>query len=104
MMMAETLESLQVKIAHIEQELAEVRQSLEQLLPASQPPVKEHRLAGIEWVDRRGWKVWFDEWFQQTGVTVQPIGAEKLQALMRQEGIRPADNLLSRGIIDMREE
>lgn len=47
---------------------------------------------------------WFDEWFQQIGITAQPMGAERLQTLMLQEGVRPEDNLFSRGIIAMREE
>jgi len=99
-----TLKTLKAQITRIEQELAEVRQSLEQLTAASQPRVKRPWPAGIQWVDRTGWNEWFAAWFQQTGITAQPIGAEKLQALMLQEGVQPEDNLLSRGIIAMREE
>ena len=102
--MAVTLETLQAKITRIEQELAQVRQSLEQLAAAPQPWAKEHWPAGIQRVDRTGWRQWFDEWFQHTGITAQPMGAERLQTLMLQEGVRPEDNLLSRGIIAMREE
>jgi hypothetical protein len=99
-----TLEALKEKITWIERELAEVRRSLEQLTAAPQLWTKEHWPAGIQWVDRTGWKEWFGEWFQQMGITAQPMGAERLQALMIQEGVRPEDNLLSRGIIAMREE
>ncbi|HIQ06535.1 MAG TPA: hypothetical protein EYH31_12790 [Anaerolineae bacterium] len=95
-----TYETLKTKILWIEQELAEVRQGLEQL--AAKP---EQRWWGsAQWVDKGSWKAWFDEWFQQLGITAQPIGAEKLQKLMLQEGVRPEDKLLSRGIIAMREE
>lgn len=99
-----TLEALKEKIAGIEQELAEVHRSLEQLAAAPQLQTKEYRPTGIQWADRADWKEWFDEWFQQIGIVAQPIGADRLQTLMLQEGVRPEDNLLSRGIIAMREE
>jgi hypothetical protein len=41
---------------------------------------------------------------EQMGIRGQPIGAEKLQAMMLAEGIKPEDNILSRGITEMREE
>lgn len=34
----------------------------------------------------------------------EPIGAEQLQQRLLAEGIRPEENVFSRGIIDMREE
>ena len=34
----------------------------------------------------------------------KPIGAEQVQQQILAEGIRPEDNVFSRGIIDMREE
>jgi hypothetical protein len=37
-------------------------------------------------------------------VSVPPIGAEALQQMLIAEGINPADNEFSRGIIEMREE
>lgn len=99
-----TLEALKEKVAWIEQELAEVHRSLEQLGATPQFQTKEYGPTGIQWANRTGWKDWFDEWFQQIGITAQPMGAERLQTLMLQEGVRPEDNLLSRGIIAMREE
>ncbi len=95
-----TYETLKAKIARIQEELIEVRQELEQL--TARP--KQRRLGDVQWVDKASWEAWFDEWFQQMGITAQPIGAEKLQELMLQEGVQPEDNLLSRGIIAMREE
>jgi len=95
-----TFETLKATIARIEEELAKVRQGLEQLAARLQ----RHRRDDVHWVDKASWKAWFDEWFQQMGITARPIGAEKLQDLMRQEGVQPEDNLLSRGIIAMREE
>ena len=99
-----TLEILKAKITQVEKEIVEVRQDLEQLLAVAGPRTEEHSLAGLRPVDKTGWQPWFDEWFQQMDITAQSVGAEKLQALMLEEGIRPEDNLLSQGIIAMREE
>jgi hypothetical protein len=41
---------------------------------------------------------------EQMGIHGEPIGAEKLQERMLASGIKPEDNILSRGIIEMREE
>jgi hypothetical protein len=99
-----TLESLKEKIVQIEQALAEVRLSLEQLAVTPEHPSKNDWPTALQLVDRTGWKAWFDAWFHQIDITAQPIGAEALQEMMLQEGVRPEDNLLSRGIIAMREE
>lgn len=99
-----TYETLKAKITRIEQEVVEVRQELEQLAATAESWSRERRLGSVQWVDKAGWGAWFDEWFQQIGITAQPIGAKKLQELMLQEGIRPEDNLLSQGVIAMREE
>jgi hypothetical protein len=56
-------ETLKKKIIRIEQELGEVRQELEQLATG----VGQRRPADIQWVDKAGWKGWFDEWFRQIG-------------------------------------
>ena len=47
----------------------------------------------------------FDEIMRELGIeNVEPVEPEELQARMLRHGIRPEDNLLSRGIIEMREE
>lgn len=99
-----TLESLKAKVAQAEKELIEVRRGLEQLLASASSGIEDHSQARLQSVDKTGWQQWFDEWFQQMDITTQPIGAENLQALMLEEGVRPDDNLLSQGIIAMREE
>jgi len=58
----------------------------------------------LQCVDREELGKWLDEWFRHIGVDVHPIGAEKLQEMMLKEGVHPEDNILSRGIIEMREE
>lgn len=97
-MMQSRLETLKAKIAQAEKEIVEVRQGLEQLLVEEQPGTELHS------VDKANWQEWFDEWFQQMSITIEPIGAENLQALMVEEGVQPEANLLSQGIIAMREE
>ena len=101
-----TLETLKAKITQVEKEVIEIRQELDQLSTATPggPGAKARQLAGFWPADKTGWPKWFDEWFQQIGITAQAQGAEKLQALMREEGVRPEDNLLSQGIMAMREE
>ena len=41
---------------------------------------------------------------EEMGIRGEPIGAEKLRERMLASGIKPEDNRLSRGIIEMREE
>jgi hypothetical protein len=68
-------------------------------------PILQDKLPNqVQPVAKDRWLHLLDEWFQQIGIAAPPIGAEKLQALMLQEGLQPEDNLLSQGIISMREE
>jgi hypothetical protein len=45
-----------------------------------------------------------DKAMAEMGISGEPIGAEALQQMMIADGINPADNEFSRGIIEMREE
>ncbi|MCS6859079.1 MAG: hypothetical protein NZT92_02020 [Abditibacteriales bacterium] len=102
--MAATVEMLKAKIARIRQELDEISAMLE-AMSTSQPVVKPHPLAGIKFADKEPLRQAFDALFARMGIShVQPIGAEKLQEMMRKAGIKPEDNIFSRGIIEMREE
>jgi len=66
---------------------------------------KRHPLAGRPCVDKEPLRRAFDELFEQMGIEdKEPIGIEALHERMLKSGIRPEDNLLSRGIIEMREE
>jgi hypothetical protein len=100
-----TLEALKAKITRVEKEITEVRQGLEELLASTAGPTRQETPPNqIQAVNKDRWLQLVDEWFQQLGVAAPSIGAEKLQALMLQEGLKPEDNLLSQGIIAMREE
>jgi hypothetical protein len=60
--------------------------------------------ASVRLVDKTGWQQWFGEWFHEMGMNARPVGAIRLQSMMLQSGIAPGENLLSRGIIGMRDE
>jgi len=100
----ENLEDLKKKVDQIEHDLIEVRKNLDHITSAINPKIEVDLCSKLQCVDREKLKKWFDEWFKQMGIDVQPIGAEKLQEMMLKEGIRPEDNIASRGIIEMREE
>jgi hypothetical protein len=107
-----TIQMLQEKIARVQEELAEVRAALETLegastgdLPAA-PPQGQLPLAGAEFADSEKTLAALDHAFAQMGidVTAPGISPEEVQQLMLREGIRPEDRVLSRGIIEAREE
>ncbi len=102
--MAVPLEMLKEKIAHIQQELAEVSAALDEMATA-QPATKPNPLAGIKFADKEPLRKAFDELFARMGIShVKPIGAEELQKRMMAAGVKPEDCIGSRGIIEMREE
>ena len=42
--------------------------------------------------------------FEEIGIRGEPLGAEELQKRMAAHGVKPEENILSQGIIAMREE
>jgi len=100
----ESLKELRKKIDQMENELLEMRQSVDQMIAVHEhKPDKDWR-SKIKCADKEALKEWFEEWRKQNSVTCQPIGARKLQEMGLKEGINPEDNLLSSEIIRMREE
>ncbi len=63
-----------------------------------------NQLCSVRFVNKEKLRPIVDSAFAAMGVRGEPIGAEKVQAMVAACGVRPEDNLLSRGIIDMREE
>ncbi len=110
--MAATIEMLKNKIAHLQQELAEMSAALDELggtptAPGSAPEVlSQDPLVGVHFSDPKALLPLLDKAFAQMGIDVtQPAPTpEEVQQLMLREGIRPEDNILSRGIIEAREE
>jgi hypothetical protein len=101
-----TLESLEQRLAALEREVAQLKAGLR---PDRSPPQPGAESEGARLIREAadghadflaGW----GQLMEELGVRGQPIGAPKLRELLRQKGIRPEDNLFSRGIIAMREE
>jgi hypothetical protein len=100
----ETLKELRKKIDQMENELLEMRRSVDQMIAVHEHKPDEDWRSKIQWADTEALREWFEEWLKQLGINNVPIGAEKLQEMALEEGIRPEDNLLSSEIIRMREE
>jgi len=100
----ESLKELRKKIDQMENELLEMRQSVDQMIAVHEHKPDEDWRSKIQWADTEALREWFEEWLKQLGINNVPIGAEKLQEMALEEGIRPEDNSFSRGIIEMREE
>ena len=100
----ESLKELRKKIDQMENELLEMRQSVDQMIAVHEHKPDEDWRSKIKWADTEALREWFEEWLKQLGINNVPIGAEKLQEMALEEGIRPEDNLLSSEIIRMREE
>jgi hypothetical protein len=94
MTMTTTMEELDKRVAALERELSNLRQMLE----VWTEPMLETEEQQVEAL-----AVW-ERVKEQMGIRGEPIGAENLQAMMLAEGIKPEENILSRGIIEAREE
>jgi hypothetical protein len=95
--------------------LGEMRMALERLPDAEEnfgdrvtdqksKEVAADRLRTVHFVDKEKLRPTVDNAFAAMGVRGEPIGAEKVQEMIAACGVKPEDNILSRGIIDMREE
>jgi hypothetical protein len=84
--MATTMEELEKRVAALEREVSSLRQELG-IRTAAEKSAESERIKTI-WART----------LEQLGIHREPIGAEKLQAMMLAEGIKPEENLLSRGI------
>ncbi len=104
--MTTTIDKLLIKTERIEQELAEVKQALEELRPTKSLTPEEQAAARLERVRSKNEKLTplIDKAFEKMEITGEPIGAEKVQEMLAAEGVKPEENSFSRGIIKMREE
>lgn len=101
-----TLESLEQRLAALEQEVTQLKAGLRRE-PAAHQAGEESRGARLIREAAKshadivaGWKAFL----RNLGVQGQPIGAKKLRELLLEGGINPQDNEFSRDIIAMREE
>ncbi|HJT78508.1 MAG TPA: hypothetical protein VJ739_14990 [Gemmataceae bacterium] len=102
--MATTLEDLEKRLAAVEQELARVRQLLEPPSADETPAERGARMIREAKRSQAAVSAAWEKAMEQMGIQGEPIPAEELQQRMLDHGIKPEDNLLSRGIIEMREE
>lgn len=104
--MAVTITELAVKLQRLEDELIEARSELAQLKSAQPLTPEEWWAARLVQVRASNEKLQplIDAAFDKMGITGEPVGAERVQELIAAGGVRPEENLFSRGIIEMREE
>jgi hypothetical protein len=109
-----SIQMLREKIARVQAELAEVSAALEELAqrpvdtPNAVPSRPEDRqpLAGAKFTDPQTALADLDRAFTQMGIDVSgpSLTPEEVQQFMLGEGIRSEDLILSKGIIEAREE
>jgi hypothetical protein len=109
-----TIEMLRKKIARVQTDLAEVSAALEELARSaggSEPMAPPRPMAALpldetKFTDPQTALRALDAAFEQMGLDVtQPaLTPEEVQELMLREGVRPEERILSRGIIEARDE
>ena len=102
--MATTLEELERRITRMEQELARLQQLVEKPPQTEMPAERGAQLLREARRNQATISATIAQAFAEMGLTGEPIGAEKVQEMMRACGMRPDANEFSQGIIAMREE
>jgi hypothetical protein len=99
-----TIEELQKRIAELEAEVKDLR-ALVAPPPDETPEQRITRILRLSELEHPAMVAAWDKAMAEMGIPqVEPIGAERLQEMMRAEGVDPEKNEFSRGIIEMREE
>ena len=62
------------------------------------------QLQAVQFVDKQQLQPLVAKAFAEMGIQGEPVGAEKVQEMIAACGVKPEDNVFSRGIIEMREE
>ena len=102
--MATTLEELARRMTRMEQELARLQQFVGQPLQTEMPAERGAQLLREAQRNQVTISAAIAQAFAEMGITSAPIGAEKVQEMMRACGVKPDANEFSEGIIAMREE
>jgi hypothetical protein len=102
--MATTLEELERRIIRVEQELARLQQLVEKPPQTETPAERGAQLLREAQRNQATISAAIAQAFAEMGITGEPVGAEKVQEMMRACGIQPDANAFSQGIIAMREE
>jgi|SRR5712691_10330104 len=100
--MATTLEELEKRVMHIEQELARLYQLLEKP-PTETAAERGARLLREAQASQVAINAAVAKAFEKMGITDEPVSPEQLRAMMAECGVKAEDNAFSRTIIAMRE-
>ena len=104
MTMTATMESLEKRLEGIEQKLASLCQELKHEPIRETPEERGARALATARGDKLRNKAMMAKALAEMGVARSPVPADKLRESMVACGIRPEDNLFSRGITEMRQE
>jgi hypothetical protein len=102
-----TIGDIKQRLELIRQELAEVCAAVDEIArqPGAPTPLPQEAPVDLDFADKEPLRRAFDELLTSMGIVhVRPVGALRLQEMMLAAGVKPEENLFSRGIIDMREE
>jgi hypothetical protein len=99
-----TLESLQLRVQKLEQEMAALRQLVMNHTVTETPAERGRRLVDQARREKQTQRVAAAQAFAQMELESTPAPPAQLRQMMAVEGIRPEDNLFRRGIEEMREE
>jgi hypothetical protein len=95
-------EVLEQRLAALEQQMIHLRCLVE---PRGETPARRGaRLLAQGRREKARHKAAWAQAYAQMGLSGQPVSPEQLRAMMAAEGIKPEENLFSRGIVEMRDE
>jgi DNA-binding transcriptional regulator LsrR (DeoR family) len=102
--MAATLEDLEKRLAQVECEVARLRQFVEVPSPEETPAERGAQLLYEAALHQAQIAAGWAKAMEQMGISGEPVGAEKVQAMIAAGGINLEENEFSRSLMDMREE
>jgi hypothetical protein len=101
--MTATLEELEQRLGRLELEMAEMRRLLQSTTTES-PAERGARLLAQARRDKPRLQAAWAKAMEQMGIRGEPVPPEELRRMMAEDGIKPEENLFSRGIEEMRDE
>lgn len=101
--MTTTVEQLEQRLVAVEEEVRQLRQPLEPS-PLETSAERGARLWAQARREKPRLKAIMAKVLEQMGIAGEPVPPQQLRAMMAASGIKPEDNLFSRGILEMREE
>lgn len=97
-----TIEVIQEKLEKIESKVVQLRKQFNHLLEQQMHPSEPEPI--VQFVDKAQLRPLVAKAFKEMGIHGKPIGSEKVQEMIAAYGVKPEENLFSRGILEMREE